>query len=177
MAKKPKRKFARRKRYIRGNVDELLTLGTLAGVTLVGTQFDEVVEERTLVSSIDVVLSMTGFTKATDDGPIQVGIAHSDYSDAEIEEVIESTGSWTEGDKIEQEKAKRLIRTIGIFDNPASASESVSLHDGVKLLIKLNWILTTGQTLRLWAYNLGSSAIGTTSPVVRCQGHANLWPR
>ncbi len=184
MARRPKRQYRRKGgrramgRYIKGNVEELFSLTTLAPATVVGTSFDESVNERTYVSSIKATYSMTGYTKATDDGPILVGVAHGDYTDAEIEAWIENTGSWDEGNLVQQkEVGQRLIRKIGIFDNPASASESVSLNDGKPLKTKLSWILNQGQTLRLWAYNKGTSALGTTVPVINVDGHVNLWPR
>ncbi len=164
-------------KYIRGAVDEELALGTLATKTVISEAFDGSVNERTLVSSIIATYSMTNFTKALGDGPILVGIAHSDYSAAEIESFVENTASWNEGSKVEQEIADRLIRRIGVFDVPDEASDSVVLNDGKPMKKKLNWILLQGQTLQLWAYNLGTSSLETTSPVVAAQGHANLWPR
>ncbi len=164
-------------KYIKGRIDEELNLGTLAAKVLVGVLFDESVNERTLVSSIVASYSLREFTPAAADGPIMIGVAHGDYSDSEIEAVIESTGSWNEGDKVSQEISKRLVRTIGIFDTPADALAAVTLNDGKPIKTKLNWILTVGDALRLWAYNMGSSALATTAPVVSAQGHANLWPR
>ncbi len=175
MTKHPNKR--RMGRYLKGNVDESVTLATLAGRTLVSATFDETVNERTLVSSLLAVYSLEQFTKIAGDGPILVGVAHSDYTDAEIEQVIENTGSWNEGDKVGQEMAKRLVRQIGIFDIPSDADEVSVLNDGKIIKTKLNWILLQGQTLKLWGFNLGSSALATTTPVVRAQGHANLWPR
>ena len=164
-------------RYIPGDIDETLLLPTLASRTLVSTPFDNVVNERTLVSSIIAAYSMTLFTGAADDGPIMVGVAHSDYTDAEIQAVIDATLSWNEGDLIAQEVAHRKVRRIGIFRNPATAAESTSLNDGRKIKTKLNWILLQGQTLRLWAFNMGGSALATTVPRIDMEGKANLWPR
>lgn len=169
--------YSRMSKYIKGNVDERLVLTTLAARTLQGVDFAETVNERTRVSSIRAAYSMDSFTQGTDDGPVMVGIAHSDYTDAEIEQVIEAVQSWNEGDKIAQEVGARLVRTIGIFENPSSATASVWLNDGKPIKTKLNWTLNQGQTLRLWAYNLGQSAFATTAPIVYIQGHANLWPR
>ncbi len=106
-----------------------------------------------------------------------VGIAHSDYSDAEIQAVIDQTLSWNEGDKVGQEVAKRLVRRIGQFGQPGDSLAPVVLNDGKEIKTKLNWILLQGQTLKLWAYNLGTGAVATTTPIVTAQGHANLWPR
>ncbi len=164
-------------RYLRGTVDEDLTIGTLAGKTVVGDNFDEVVNERSLVSSIVARYSVSDWTPVAANGPLLVGIAHADYSDAEIEEWIETTGSWNEGDLTQQEVAGRKIRRVGILTEPASATESLALNDGKPIKTKLNWILNQGLTLKLWAYNMGTAAFATTDPRVRAEGHVNLWPR
>ncbi len=163
-------------KYIRGGIDDVLSLGTLAGKTLIGTVLDEVVRERTLISSIVAVYSASDVTLGSGIGPILVGVAHSDYSDAEIEEVIEMTDSWDEGNRVEQELSKRLIRRIGIFHFETSGGDSV-LNEGRLIKTKLNWVLNSAQSLKLWAYNLGANAFATTVLLIAIQGHANLWPR
>ncbi len=183
MARRPKRQYRRSGgrratgRYIKGNIDELLDVGTLASRTLVRVVFSETVNERTLVSSIKASWSLSSATGGNSIGPILVGVAHSDYSAAEIEALIESTLTWNEGDKIAQEVGKRLIRKVGQFNVSASAADTDVLNNGKPIKIKLNWILNQGQTLSLWAYNLGTVAFGTIDPDIHLEGDANLWPR
>ncbi len=177
MAKHKGKGRRRMGRYIHGDVNETLGLGTLAGRTLVSDIFDNVVNERTLVSSIECIYSMTNFTAASDSGPIVVGIAHSDYTDAEIQAVLDATLSWNEGDLVAQEVVNRKVRKIGIFETPPNASTAVRLNDGRKIKTKLNWTLLQGQSLRVWAFNLGGTALATTAPAIFCEGKANLWPR
>ncbi len=176
MAKKGRRRRAMG-RYLRGGVDENLGIAALAAKDLVAVNFDETVNERTLVSSIVATYSIAELTAGANIGPIMVGIAHSDYSDAEIQEVIDQTQSWNEGDKVGQEVAKRLVRRIGQFAQPGDSLAPVVLNDGKAIKTKLNWILLQGQTLKLWAYNLGTGAVATTTPIITVQGHCNLWPR
>ncbi len=165
-------------RYIRGNVDEDLGLGTLAAKSLVTGVFDEGVSERTLISSLIATYSIENFTPGAGIGPLLVGIAHSDYSAAEVEAYIETLDSWKEADKIGQEVGKRQIRKIGVFRRQSGAAvDTQALNEGRPIKTKLNWILNKDQTLDLWVYNMGSAAIATTVPVVHCEGHANLWPR
>ncbi len=174
-----KRKPQRRRamgRYLRGSVDEDLVLGGLASKTVISVIFDETVNERTLVSSVVAAYSLAGWTLTTNDGPMLVGLAHSDYSDAEIEEFVEATGSWNEGDLVQQEISKRKIRRIGIFEEPDTDTDSVTLNDGKPIKTKMNWIVNQGQTLRVWAYNLGAGPI-TTGASIHVQGHANLFPK
>ncbi len=166
-------------RYLRGNIDEQLSLGTLAAQAAVLAAFDETVNERTLVSSLVASWSMNNFTQGDGIGLIYFGVAHSDYTAAEIEEWIETVGSWNEGDVVEtREVGKRLIRQIGIFEAvPGGGIGTVALREGAPVKTKLNWILNQGQTIDMWAYNTGGNPVGTTVPVMRAQGHANLWPR
>ncbi len=175
MPKKSGKRRSRMGSYMRGTVDEELDLGTLAAKTLLSGDFDESVVETTRATSVEVVASLRDFTKATDVGPIMIGVAHSDYTDAEIEAWIENAGSWNRGDMVSQEISKRLVRKLGIFEIPNTISEAAVLNNGRPLKIKLNWKLITGQTLRLWAYNLGAAAIATTTPIVTLEGHINLF--
>ncbi len=160
------------KGYLKGNVDESLSLGTLASKTLVGDTWDESPEEETRISSIVCTWSLSNLTSGQ--GPIVFGVAHSDYSDAEIEAVIENLASWDQGSKVEQEIAKRLVRKIGVFAGQ-SGTANVTFNDGKPMKTKLNWRVNTGDTLKMWAYNESDSALATTVPVMHCQGHANLW--
>ncbi len=178
MAKKPSRRSRRQMgKYLRGTVDEDLALGTLAAKDLIKVNMDETVNERTLVSSVVAAWGMRDFTPAVNVGPVLVGLAHSDYTDSEIEEWIESTSSWNEGDLVAQEVSARKIRVVGKFEIHALATEAVVLNDGRQIKTKLNWILLQGQTLSVWAYNVGSAAIATTDPTISVNGHANLWPK
>ncbi len=175
-----KRKPVRRRRmgrYIRGAVDESMLLGTLGAKTLTIAVFGDTVSERTLITSIVARYSLTEFTKSTGDGPILVGISHSDYSSTEVEEWIESTGSWKEADLVQREIGSRKIRMVGVFDNPVDEAAVSVLNDGKMIKTKLNWILTQGQSLDLWAYNMGTSPLATTSPRVQVMGHVNLFPK
>lgn len=175
MARKPRRR-RRMGRYIRGNLDIDIDLGTLATKTAILGSTDTVID-RTLVSSVVATYSLSGMTAASGDGPLEVGVAHGDYTLAEIEGFLELTTSWKETDMLDREILSRKIRRIGVFDTPATVGESYTLNDGKALKTKLNWIVTNGQGLNFWVYNLGTSALETTDPNVNIRGHANLWPR
>ncbi len=165
----------RKSKYLKGVVDEELAIATLASKVVVGANFDSTVSEKTRVSSLEASYAIRGLTSASDDGPIMIGIAHSDYTDTEIEEYIENLGSWDQGNKVAQEIGKRLIRVIGKFESRSDALEAVTLNDGLPIKTRLNWTLITGQTLKAWAYNLGSSPLSTTVPDISINGHVNLW--
>ncbi len=159
--------------YYKGNVDESLGLGTLASNTLISDTWDETVNEKSLVSSIVATWSLDQLSLAQ--GPISFGVAHSDYTDAEIEEVIENAGSWDRGDKISRERARRQVRVIGVFEGLGNTVQDVNFNDGKPMKTKLNWVLQTGDTLKMWAYNDSATALATTVPTMKAKGHANLW--
>lgn len=178
LAKHGRRGRRKMGKYLRGSVDEDLALSTLASRDVVSQSFGGVVNERTLVSSVVAKYSQSNWTPGTNEGPILVGLAHSDYSAAEIEAWVENDGSWNETDLVQQEVANRKIRRVGIFEIPALEGQAVVLNEGRSIKTKMNWILNQGQTIELWAMNLGTSALaGTTSPNINVSGHANLWPR
>ncbi len=172
-------KHGRRRRYLRGAIDHKLNLGsTLAPQTVIGSAIADVLVEEAWLSSVKATWSMDLFTTASNRGPIVVGVAHSDYTDTEIEEWIENLNSWETKDKIGQEIARRKIRMVGTFFNPPDAAGAVALlSEGRMVRTKCGWMLGTGQTLKIWGYNSGSGALATTDPAVRVQGHANLWPK
>ncbi len=169
-----RRKF---RRYLRGSIDFQLALGTLATKVVIGGTVGDTVSEKAWCSSIVCSHSMADFTAAADKGPVVVGVAHGDYSDAEVEEWIETIDSWEEADMIGQEIGRRKIRRIGTFRVPVGAvpGDIQILNDGRNIRTKCGWMLTTGQTLRFWAYNLGDASL-TTGAEYNVQGHANLWP-
>ncbi len=179
MARRPKRKYSRRKRgkYLRGNVDEKFDIATLAALALVQQPMDETVNERTFISSAVCAWSINEWTAAAGVGPLMVGYAHSDYTAAEIEEFIENLGSWNEGDQIAQERGRRKIKVVGIFQNPDGPTVSFVLNDGKPIYTKLNWMLLQGQNISTWGYNLGTQPFATTDPEVRVQGKVYLWPK
>ncbi len=164
-------------RYIRGTIDISFDLGTLAGNTLISATIGGTVTERTLVTSIVTTWGVDAWTPSTNVGPLLVGVAHSDYTDTEIEQYIELATSWSEADKIGQEVGRRKVRRIGLILTPGSAVLNAILNEGRPVKTKLNWILTQGQTLKVWAYNTGTGNFATTDPDVTVSGHANLFPK
>ncbi len=167
-----------RRKYLKGILTEDMQLGTLASKALVAQISSDTVVESTWLSSVKCTWAISDLTPADGAGPIMVGVAHSDYSATEIEEFIENANSWNEGDLVAQEIAKRKIRIVGILvPEVAGAVGDGRLNDGKPITTKCGWILTTGNGVDIWAYNMGDVALGTTDPQVSVNGHANLWPR
>ncbi len=173
MGKHPsKRNFSK---FLSGTIDFDLALTTLGAKTLVGAVFSETVVDTTRISSIKATYTLSDKTAGANIGPIICGVAHSDYTDAEVEEWIEQAGSWDLGDKQTQEVRSRLVRQVGVFDDPSGPTVSARLNDGRPVKTKLNWLLAEGDGLRFWCYNTGNAAIATTVPNFHVFGKANLW--
>ncbi len=156
--------------WLKGTVLEGLALGTLATSTLVSADMSTV-NERTYAASAWLQWSLRGLTAG--EGPIRVGLAHSDYSDAEIEEFLEATDSWNEGNLVAREVSSRKIREVGVF---SGESTDETLNDGKPLKTTLRWILLQGQTITVWAYNASGAQLNTGG-FVGAAGHVWLQPK
>ncbi len=175
MAKHGKRRKFRR--YIKGSINHRVRLDTLASKTVLATNIGNTVADTAYCSSIRATWSLDNVTKATNVGPVLVGIAHSDYTGTEIEEWIESLVNWDEGNLVAAERRRRKIRRVGVFSNADEPTTWSVLNDGKPLTTKAGWILMEGQTIKIWVYNMGGLAFSTTDPNMRVEGHANLWPQ
>ncbi len=149
------------------NGENVLSAGALAANTMAigglstgSTQLGE----NYFIFSLDTTIAMRAATIG--DGPIHVGVAHSDYSIAEIEEWLEVTTVFSPKDLRGQEVARRKIRRIGIFD---CAAAQQTLNEGMPIRTKLGWMLPEGQVgLVLWVYNTDTGAL-TTGPLFSTQ--------
>ncbi len=163
MAKRAARR--RRKAIRKGSVHEELTLLTLANSTVFTVAPDDVAESDIYCVSADLALSLDGMTPG--EGPLIVGLAHSDYNATEIEEFVENEGNmFAELDQIAIEINRRKIRVIGKF-NGLAAQEI--LFDGRVKRIPVRMLFTEGAGLRFWAYNRSGVAL-TTGTVITIDG-------
>lgn len=152
-------------------MSESLALGALASNVVVASNFGNVVDQEVYAISCDAVVSGHGFT--TSEGPILVGLAHGDYSAAEIEEWLEANASWVSSDQIANEKAKRKCRIIGYLEEMTGGDRLC--NNGNVIRVKLGWKVQEGETLNLWAYNEGSAVL-TTGGIVEVKGPIYLKP-
>ncbi len=118
------------------------------------------------ILSVRGTWSIDGLTDG--EGPIQVGLAHSDYSLTEVEAWIEQTGLLGPGSMTEREVSGRLIRRVGVLNFQERA-----LNDGKPVKTRLNWLIPDGKGINMWSYNAGDAANLTTGAVVRFLGQLN----
>ncbi len=167
-----RRSFAK---FIQGQIDTDLNLTTLAAKTLVGEVTSQTVVDTARVGSIACTYSLADLTVSANVGPITFGVAHSDYSDAEVEAWVENQGGWDIGNMVDREIGARRIRQIGVFLSGNGPTLNAVFNDGRVTKTKLNWILSEGDGLRFWCYNSGNAAIATTVPNFNVLGVANIW--
>ncbi len=170
--KRGRRRF---RAYLKGQIELDIGLGALAADTAITEPVGDTVTEEAWVSSVKAIYTLQDLPASTGDGPVIVGVAHSDYTLAEIEEWIENTASWEKYDLRQQEIAKRKIRRIGTFIQLSSAEDMQVMNEGRQQHTKCGWMLGTGQTLQFWCYNAG--LVLNTGGVVHVRGHANIWPK
>ncbi len=151
--------------------DSNLALVTLANDALLSTDvFPGVLTEDFYALSADINASIEGLTAGEGD-PMFGGFAHGDYSDAEIEENLE-VSFLGPGDKIAQERARRLVRKTGMFAPPTTASTVMRLFGpsgSGQIRTKLKFVINSNKNLSFWIINKSGTAL-TTGAGLRFQG-------
>ncbi len=169
----PFKSYSRKKRNNKNfravRVAASFALGTLGSTTWIISELLDNPSQELYAISADLNWSMSNITSPQ--GPIAVGLAHSDYSVAELKEWFQSTNTLT-GDKIEQEESRRLARDVGIFQASNIALGHAGLNDGNTIRTRLRFRIEDGKSLVAWAANLGGEALSVTSPVVEVYGKA-----
>ncbi len=132
--------------YLQCNISN--SVASLAAGDVVATLQANTVIDRVFAVWAKGVWSLQANTAG--DGPLMVGLAHGDYTAAEIEECLEAGGSWNQSDKIAMEQAKRFVRRTGVFDGLLTSEK---LMDGAPVYQKLGFMIEDGETIQSWARN------------------------
>ncbi len=172
----PTKKYPKRNRrpLRRVRIASSTALGALAALDIVAGNILNAAVDVYRVISIKAAFSIVDLGAAIDDGQ-EIGIAHGDYSAAEIEECLEAQGSVNVGDLIAREQADRRVRSLGYATGPAVASGSLQLDQGRIKSIRLNWLIGIGDTVKVWVRN-GSGTVYTTGASVTVLGDAWVTP-
>lgn len=157
----PRRRFTLR----RVRVTPERALSTLASDTVIANAFVANATSPYRAMSIKATWSIIGLTVG--EGPITVGIAHSDYTVAEIKEALEAATSINPALKVEAEQGNRLVRIVGTISQGQQ-----QLNNGNPIKTRLNWLMGVGAAPVMFAYNEFPAAL-TTGAVVHAQG--DLW--
>ena len=162
MARRPKRRYSRKKkRAIPRQIDAEVLPASLASNDLISVVLPTTVVSRSQAAYVKCTYTWDDIA-ANNQGPLEFGWAHSDYSDTEIEQALEATSSWDEGNLVVQEQAKRKVKRVGLIGETGS-DVSVIYRDGMQAYTRLGWILTPGDTIRLWVRNVSSTSLSGSS--------------
>ncbi len=92
------------------------------------------------------------------EGPLQVGLAHGDYTVTEIKECLDVDLS-NPSDKIAVERSRRLVRRAGFFQQNLSAAGEQMPQNGEVKRYKLKWMINDGVSLDFWVHNQSGGAL------------------
>ncbi len=146
-------------------ISSQLAGGALTSGNVIGGAISDAAVDTTRFISLNSTYQLEDLQPG--DNGVQFGVAHSDYTDDEIEECLEASGSMDIGNKVAQEQANRLVRHIGVFTD-----EDNMFNDGKPVKTRLNWKMAEGDTLKMWIRN-GSGTTWTTGNLILVQGE--LW--
>ncbi len=152
-------------------INAAVAIGALAALDVVSGAVTAASTSTYRLISVHAAYSIVDAGAGADDGQT-FGLAHGDYSAAEIEECLEATTAIDAGDKIANERANRLVRVLGTFAGTALAGGGVQFNDSQPVKVRLNWLMTIGDTLTLWVRN-ASGAVYTTGASITIAG--DLW--
>lgn len=171
--------MARKRRARRFNlrpirVNSSLAIGALASADVISGAVTNNATNPLRVISAHLAYSIADIGAVVDDA-FAFGLAHGDYTAAEIEECLESGGSMDMGDKIALEQSSRLVREVGMISGPSDPSGGaggIPFADGRVIRTKLNWMLSIGEALQVWVRN-NSGNVYTTGSTLAVSG--KLW--
>ncbi len=145
-----------------------LTLGTLAlNAVLTTGLLDSSFDDDIYIISADVQFNLRNQTDA--EGPIHVGLAHSDYSVTEILEFLDVDPT-ERHDLIAQERVRRgkRIRKFGGFRVSESTDVHFYLAHGEMIRKPMKFAVNEGKQVNVYAVNRGSGV--STGRVVNVSG-------
>ncbi len=145
-------------------INASITLSTLANNTVLTGGILGTLTEDLFVMSADLQWNIRSLTVG--ETPVTVGLAHGDYSVGEILEALD-VSMLGPGTKIEQERARRLIRRVGVF---GESSADQALADGKSIKTKCKFVIQNGKDLNAYVVNRSGEANLTTGAIVQIFG-------
>ncbi len=115
--------------------------------------------------AVKVTYSLRDLTAG--EGTLRCGVAHSDYTAAEVKENLDVDVLGKNIDMISQEQQRRIVRDVGEFTG-LSADEV--LNDGKPIYTLIKRRIGEGAALNHWIQNKSGAAL-TTGSTARCSGY------
>ncbi len=147
--------------------------GALAAGDVVSNQVTDATSNTVRFMSVNASYAWSDLGGGADDA-CTFGLAHSDYTAAEVEECLEAGASMDIGNKVAREQANRLVRQIGTITGSSGGvgSSGFSFNEGNPVKTRLNWLMSIGDRLHVWIRN-SSGVVWTTGSSVTING--DLW--
>ncbi len=170
----PKAKGRRKFNLRRVRIAATVPIAALAALDVVAGNIIPVSTNVYRLVSLKCSFNIADLGATIDDGQ-EIGIAHGDYSAAEIEECLEAQAAIDIADLVTQELADRKIRSLGYVAGLGELDQSRTLNQGRPVKVKLNWLIGIGDTVKVWVRN-GSDTVYTTGSAVTVLGDAWVTP-
>ncbi len=155
-----KRSRKRHPNFVVLKVNASFSLLTLAANVAVKADLIALSDDVEIISS-RLTYSLRGATAG--EGPLQVGLAKSAYSEAQIVEAMDASPS-SRSDDIQLERTKRKVRNVGSFSGQ-DADEV--LNDGKPIFTrKMYWKLANADDLVVWVINRSAATLTTGTNIV-----------
>lgn len=165
-----KHKGKGRGRFAAVRCEANLALSTLANVTVIRVGLHDITAVRGLWSiSCDLNIALKGMTAG--EGPLIIGVSHSDYTVGEIKECLEAD-TLDFGNKVEMEQAQRKVREFGVI---SAVGVAEALNDGKQIRVKTGFYLEEGKGLDLWVWNKSGGSLAGGAVITGIGKHYVRW--
>ncbi len=177
MARKPKRQYRRigggrrfqaryRKSFVTIPFSNSVVLDTLADNTVLLQDLTGSLGEDLFWISLDISASIRGLTAGQGD-PMTLIAAHGDYTSGEVLEALDVT-LVDPDDKIEQERARRLVRKVGVFQQEGQMDDTFTglrmkgpRGGGSVIRQKTGWSIGDGHAPAIGLHNRSGAALSS----------------
>lgn len=164
MTKKRKKINRNRQNFVAIPFSNASALGALTDETIIKSSLTPAFGEDIWIISVDINFIIRDGTSG--ETPLFVGLAHGDYTVAEILEAVNAEVTDPD-DKIAQEHAKRKVRKIGAVYSMGTAPQR--FNDGKIFRQKVQFSVGDGHTIDFWIKNQSGATL-TTGGVLEMDG-------
>ncbi len=149
-------------------------IGSLAqqAAIIIGTNLSTL--ERFRIIKLELWAAVTGLTTGEGTG-LLIGIADGDYTLAEIEASLESTGPAGPNDTVISEIVERFVILLGSIDRETGTEAIFENNHGGHMMEKnLRWTFSRTKSWNFFIYNLGA-ALTTGATVIIKPKEFGVW--
>ncbi len=155
MAKKRRSRRKRNPRFMAIKVQKQFDIGSLVNGTVTVSALVDLTQDAFIIAA-DLTWTIFGLDLL--DGPVDVGLCHSDYTVTEVKEGLDASPA-NDSDKIAIERSRRQIRVAGTFKTPENTGSGQVLNDGNKKRTKCGWYVSNSKEVNIFAQNIGTPAL------------------